>query len=59
MDEFGDWLMMFGFVVMGIGGLGLTAAEIFTAFTVSLPTGIIAVTVSGFLWAIIGSMISS
>ncbi len=56
MNEIGDYLMAFGFVLIAIGGVGLTVIGIITAFGVSLPLGFLAILMSGLLWGMFGTM---
>lgn len=56
MNEVGDVLMILGFVLMGVGGVGLTVIGIFMAFNIAAPLGFLAIMVSGLLWGMIGTM---
>ena len=58
MNELGDILMMGGFFLMGVGGVGLTVIGIIMAFGVSAPLGFLAIVISGLLWGSIGCMIA-
>lgn len=56
MNEVGDFLMYCGFLLMAVGGIGLTVIGVIMAFGVSAPLGFLAILVSGLLWGSIGSM---
>ena len=56
MNEVGDVLMTLGFVLMGIGAVGLTVIGIIMAFGVTAPLGFLAIMVSGLLWGMVGTM---
>lgn len=58
MNELGDGLMILGFILMGIGGIGLTMIGIAVAFGMSLAAGFLAILVSGLLWGSVGLMVA-
>lgn len=58
MNEFGDLLMVVGLMMMLVGSIGVAIIGIFTAFTISLPLGFLAVVVIGLIVGVIGQVIA-